>query len=556
MLARLSLLTVFLVTIAVMTGVIYFFYGEWAEIDRRDKVLTELDAVAAEEGPCAALELLRRVDGPRSYNLERAIEARTPDYAREILASRDRKSIAVFLAADQEGKVDRTLCEEIRLTQSLGERHPVIALLRFTRENVDPCDEADEIASVLRGLNSHRPNLLSTLMQNPARMSCFEPDVAQRVASFTIDWLQEEPTGLDGGDPLQAAAFLGDYAPVRAAQLGCTLEASGQSSKVGNAIGCSSDMRERVLLRYRYVGPPSDSVASDVLMLGRYGNRCRVRPVSEASLLNVNCELLELVTDVRIAVRVENITYGLVRADMIAGVADYDGRAKRVSKAGAEPALGSWFAYNLDGAPLGTTQVVSLEELADRYQEELPSSPIRDYCRSLGAKYCYDVDWTKTVKAIEGEPTIYLSRPLAIFLEPMNLPLDAEAMMIREVFGNDADDDAIYRLFRLGKTGTLALQGTPSSVEVRWRRGDAEPWQRESLGAGESGSSGRLPPSARLLAAMDLEQDGTPELLVQRVFRSMEGGKIRDVSDEIVLMVLQRNSSRFQVLNRLTVHEF
>ncbi|MEM6531247.1 MAG: hypothetical protein AAF654_01420 [Myxococcota bacterium] len=556
MLARLSLLTVFVLTLAVMAGVFLFYYGEWAEIDRRDKVLTELDRVAEEDGPCAALEYLRQVDGPRSYNLERAIDARKPDYAREILASRDRKSIAVLLGADDEGTVDRTLCEEIRLTQSLGERHPVVALLRFTRENVDPCEEADEIAAVLRGLSSHRPNLLRALMADPARMSCFEPDIAQRVASFTVDWLQEDPSGLDDGDHLEAAAFLNDHAPVRAAQFGCTLEATRASSKVGAAIGCSSDMRERVLLRYRYVGPETDSVSGDVLMLGRRGNRCQVRPVDTVKVLSVNCDLVELVTDVRIAVRVENIAYGLVRADMIAGVADYDGRAKRVSKAGVEPALGSWFAYDLDGAPLGTTQVVSLEELADRLKEDIPSSPIRDFCRSLGAKYCYDVDWTKTVKAIDGEPSIYLSRPLSIFLEPMNLPLDAEALMIREVFGREPDGASIYRLFRLGETGTLALEGSASAVEIRWRRSESSPWQRESLGAGEAGSNGRLPPSARLLAAMDLEQDGTPELLVQRVFRVMESGKVRDSSDEIVLMVLAQESSQFQVLNRLTVHEF
>ncbi|MEM6732468.1 MAG: hypothetical protein AAF658_12995, partial [Myxococcota bacterium] len=555
------LFTVFLMSVAVMAGVIAYFYGEWEEIELRDQVLTTLDTRATEEGPCAALEHLRGVEGPFSYQLRTAIDARRPSYAREVLASRNRKSISVYLDADEEGLIDRTLCEEIRLTASLGEPHPVMALLRFTREEFDPCDEADAISDVLRGLNTHRPNLLAALMEEPRRMNCFEPDVAQRVASFTVDWLMEEPTGLDDGPVQEASAFLNQRAPVRAAQLGCALDAKGTASKIGNVLGCSQDMRERVLLRYRHTRPlptangeaPGPSGA-DVLMIGRNGSRCDVRPVDEPPrILTVTCDDLELVTDVRVAVRIENLEYGLVRADMIAGVADYDGRAKRVTRAGTEPELGSWFAYDLDGGPLGTTQVVSLAELADRFKEELPSAPIRSYCRSIGAKYCYDVDWTKTVKKIDGEPTIFLSRPLDIFLERLVVPLDVEAAVIVQAFGAKAENNTIYRLFRLGENGTLALQAKGASVELRWRRSEDAPWQRESIGEGEGGG---LPPAARLLAAMDLEQDGTPELLVQRVYRALDGGRVKDTSDEIVLMVLEPTSSNFQVLNRLTVHEY
>ncbi len=561
MLARLSLLTVFLLTVAVMVGVFYFFWGEWDEIERRDEIVSELDVMAEDEGPCAALEYLRGLEGPRSYNLEIAIDARRPDYAREILASRNRKSISVFLDANDEGLIDRTLCEDIALSASLGESHPVMALLRFTREQFDPCEEADEISSVLRALSTHRPNLLKALMQDPGRMSCFEPDVAQRVAAFTVDWLEEEPTGLDDGPALAAAAFLQRHAPVRAAQLGCRLSALQLESKVGNSLGCSEDMRDRVLLRYRY-GPPLPGAegaeagppGSEVLMLGRNGGRCDVLPASgDSRVLTVPCEGLELISDVRVAVRIENVEYGRARAVMIAGVADYDGRDKRVNRAGSEPELGSWFAYDLDATPLGTTQVVSLEELADRYHEEIPSAPIRAYCRSLGAKYCYDVDWTKTVKSIDGEPTIFLSRPLDIFLERLTVPLDVEAALIERAFGHSPENGAIYRLFRLGEDGTLALEAHGASVELRWRRAEDEPWQRESIGAGEGGG---LPPAARLLAAMDLEQDGTPELLVQRAYRAMENGEVRDTSDEIVMMVLEPQGRNFEVLNRLTIYEF
>ncbi|MEO0811939.1 MAG: hypothetical protein AAFY60_03680, partial [Myxococcota bacterium] len=477
------------------------------------------------------------------------------------LASRNRKSISVFLDADQEGVVDRTLCEDIRLSASLGDTHPIMALLRFTREQFDPCDEADEISSVLRALTTHRPDLLKALMGDPERMSCFEPDVAQRVAAFTADWLEEEPTGLDDGSALQAAAFLNRYAPVRAAQLGCRLDALAQDSKVGTSLGCSEDMRNRVLLRYRYgpALPASDggepgAEGAEVLMLGRDGGRCDVRPVgSESRLITVPCDGLELVTDVRVAVRIEGLEYGRARAVMIAGVADYDGRNKTVNRAGSEPELGSWFAYDLDGAPLGTTQVVSLEDLADRYKEELPSAPIRAFCRSLGAKFCYDVDWTKTVKSIDGQPTIFLSRPLDIFLERMEVPLGVESALIERAFGHGPEDSAIYRLFRLGEDGTLALEAQGASVELRWRRAEDQPWERESFGSGEGGG---LPPAARLLAAMDLEQDGTPELLVQKVYRTLSQGEVRDTSDEIVLMVLEPESRNFQVLNRLTVHEY
>lgn len=561
MLARLSLLSVFVVSVAVMVGVAYYFLEQLAEVERREEVVKNLDERATNEGPCEALTYVREIGPDISYELERAIEARRPDYAREVLSSRDRTAQNVFLSADAEGLIDRRLCEEVRLSASLGEPHPIMAMLRFSRSDIDPCEEAEQIGPILRGLTTHRKLMLGALLKEPSRLKCFEADVAERVARMAVDWLEDEPTALDRGDVVRTAAFLTDHAPVRAAQLGCRIDATGEVSRLANTLGCSENVRERVLLHYRYThslpgqgDAPALPAGSTMLLIGREGTRCNVRPLEgQARLASVSCADLELVSDVHVAVLVENIAYGRVRADMIAGVATYQGAQKSVSRAGDEPPATSWFAYDLDGDPLGTTQVVSLEELGKRLDENVPAYPIRTYCEKVGAKYCYDVDWTQVLKSVDGGPVLYLSRPLDIFLTRMDVPLDVEAGIVTEAFGHAPVDDAVYRIFELGADGMLAIEALSSAVELRWKGSKDESWRAESFGLGEGGG---VPPSARLLAAMDLQQDGTPELLVQRVYRELAKGQVRDTSDEIVLMVLEPGSTKLQALNRLTVHEY
>jgi hypothetical protein len=375
MLARLSLLTVFLVSVSVMVAVAYYFLEQLGEVERREEIVSELDSLATSEGPCAALAFIRSVEGQRSFELERAIEARRPDYAREVLASRDRTAQRVFLAADAEGILDRTLCEEVRLSASIGESHPVMALLRFSRADVDPCEESEQIDGIRRGLTTHRSLILQALMQDPSRLECFEADVTERVARMVIDWVEEEPTALDDGDVVRTAAFVSDHAPVRSAQLGCRIDASGEVSRLGNTLGCSEAVRRQILLRYRYAralpgqaGAPPLSAGSEMLMIGREGNRCTARPVEgPARLVPVSCDDLELISDVHVAVLVENINYGRVHADMIAGVATYEGAEKRVSKAGREAPATSWFAYDLDGDPVGTTQITATTSIGPRF---------------------------------------------------------------------------------------------------------------------------------------------------------------------------------------------
>jgi hypothetical protein len=135
----------------------------------------------------------------------------------------------------------------------------------------------------------------------------------------------------------------------------------------------------------------------------------------------------------------------------------------------------------------------------------------------------------------------------------MDIPLEVEAQLVKQAFGHDPVEDAVYRLFELGEAGVLAIEAKNAAVELRWRSKDSEPWSSESFGPGEGGG---VPPAARLLAAMDLQQDGQPEVLVQRIYRTLESGAVKDTSDEIVLLVLEPGSAKLQPLNRLTVHEY
>ncbi|MEO0459488.1 MAG: hypothetical protein AAF219_01505 [Myxococcota bacterium] len=561
MIARLSLLAAFGLFTAVSIAVGGYFYSAWHEVDRRSRIVEHVEHTHAERGACAALEVIGQIEGAVSISLQAAIDGRRPDYARAILANPDSRELSVFLEADQEGLIDRGLCEEMRLAAEVGETHPVLAMLLFTRERFDPCDEADSIEAVLDGLSTHRSRVLRALFEEPVRLTCFEPSLSERVAIMTLNWLNETPKGLDETDVIEVASFLQRYAPQESAELGCRFDALRTVSRLGKTIGCGADMRGRVLERYRYASSLSKAAGSkrersaELVLVGRDGGRCQVAPLEdvEAGLTTVACNALESVSDVQLAVLIENLRYGRVRADLIAGVLSYDGTVRKLKRSRREPALGSWFAYDLQGHLLGATQVVELDELAERHGERVPRFPLRSFCRREKAKHCYDVDWTKTVAPVEGEPTIFASRPLNVILDPLELPSEAESLLLRDSPLLAEDEETRYRFFRIGREGVLVVASAPGLLRVCWRESDDSIWDQATI---RESRKQILAPISRLLAAMDIERDGRPELLLQTAHRALKAGQLRTISDEIVLLTPVSAQNRYEVLTRLTVHEY
>jgi hypothetical protein len=199
------------------------------------------------------------------------------------------------------------------------------------------------------------------------------------------------------------------------------------------------------------------------------------------------------------------------------------------------------------------SEVVTLDDLAQRFGEELPPNPLRAFCRQNGAKYCYDVDWAQVVTKLDGEPVVFLSRPLGVFVAQLDAPLDVHEQLFREAFGRPAIEGATTRVYTMGHGGYLIVEGRPAAVEVRWRLRPEDPWKAQGFGTPEGGHS---PPSARLLAVLDLEADGKPEILVQRANRAVQDGEVKDVSDEIVFMRLDQTAAKFNSVNQLTVREY
>ena len=553
--SRVSLSLIILFTLAVVGGVTYYFVREFRAATQREEILSDLQVIAREEGACAALAKIRAIDEVLDDNMQDALVSQRSRYVTEIVGTDDTKARAAFIAGDAEHLIDRALCEQIRLVRELGEMHPVLALLRLTRAQGDVCDASFAIGDVLAGLSSHRTTMLKALLEDPTRLKCLPPNAMQQIANMAIGWVREEPRALDDLDVLRVAGFLSTWTPVATAQLGCTLEAKGAESRLGNAIGCTSDHKNRVLVRYRYKQPlPGIEANSDVFLLGTRDDRCEVRPVAEPPrMFTVACADLTLASDVDVAVLMEPIVYGLVRADLIAGMAHYVGSSDSIQPAKTEPKLGSWFAYNRTGDAVGMTEVVTLNDLAERFGENLPSNPLRAFCRQGGARYCYDVDWAQVVSKLDGEPVIFLSRPLGVFVPHTNVQDDVQAQIFEEAFKRPLAAGAALRVYSLGKGGYLVAEVRPAAIEMRWRLKAEDPWSAQGFGTPEGGQT---PPSARLLAVMDLQHDGKPELIVQRALRAKQNGEVHDVSDEIVLLGLDGKTSKFQSINQLTVREY
>ncbi len=553
---------VMLASLAVLAGVGLYFARELYDLRAREKLVRDLEEVAKNEGPCAGLERARRIQKEsalaQDIDVGRMVAAKRRELAGLVTGSEDGRARKALLDADREGLVDRTLCEQIKLTRELGDSHPVLELLRYTREGGEPCEDVQALDRVLSGLTSHKNAMVRALLEEIPRLQCLPPFLSAKIANLAFDQLAEAPQSLDDLDVLRLANFLNTWGPVRAAQFSCLLEARAEPSRLATTIGCTPYQKDHVLPRYRLqktVAPHGASLApsGEAWLLREDGERCTVRPQTEpARALMVPCADLTFLSDVHVAVLVEAVKYGLARASLIAGVAAFDGAANRVGPSAQAPELAAWYAYDRGGAPLGIAYKVRLADLGEQLGEEVPESPLRTFCRQAGARFCYDVDWADLVSHLDGEPMVFLSRPMHVFLPRPPLSPEAEVVVLNEAFGRPAVADVQRQLYAIGDQGYLAVAVERGGVEVRWRVAPG-PWRGQVFGAGEGGAA---PPSARLIAAFDLRADERPELVVQRVERTLDGGVLKDSLDTIQLMELDASAQRFRSVSRLTVHEY
>jgi len=559
MLSRfLSRLTI-LASIAVLAGASYFFIDTYRELRDREQLVRSLAQLAADEGPCAALLAARHVADSEDAQLHFAIRGLRAQFAAQIVGAADAHAARALLSADREGLIDYDLCEQIRLSRSLDEMHPVLALLRYTREGGSPCDDEAKLPGVLDGLGSHRPVMLHALMRDVPKLRCLSPALREKIAALVVDMGAESPRSLDDLDVLRVAAFLSEAAPLAAAQLGCLLEARGDVSRLANALDCPPDAKRRVLVRYQVrqavpgtAGAPALAEGSLVLLLREREERCVVMPATGASVAYVlPCDRLRLASDILVGVCIDAVSYGDTGADLLAGLGTYVAAESRVVAATRDPATRSWFGYGREGQFLGPVHVTDLDAVAVAAGEAPPQRPLRAQCERSGAKYCYDVDWLHTVSRLEQEPVLFLSQPAPVFLRPESDAARA-LTLFAEGFGRPAAAGASWHSYALAQGGALASEAQRDSIEVRWRLRPAGPWRVQSFGHLEGGAA---PPSARLLALLDMQRDGRPELVVQRVLRTLVKGEARDSSDEVLLLDLP-DAGAFRVVNRLTIREF
>ncbi len=550
-----------ILSVGVLVGIGLYLAREYRQTQKRAQLADELKQVFDEDGPCVALERMRALPQPFDAEGQNLVEGRRRASAAAVLGSADRAGQSAFLAAEAEGLIDRSLCEQIRLAYDLGELHPLMELLRYTREAGDPCEQPEALEKVLAGLSTHKREMLHALMKQVTRLQCLPPFVSGRISEQVLTLGNEIPNAFDDLEVLRVAKFLNSWAPVEAAQFACRAEAERQPSALAAAIGCTGYSKRQVLPRYRLnVAVAADGLApaipaqSEVLLLQNEGERCLVlADVEPPRTFQVGCRDMVPLSDVEVAVLIEKVSYGLVRASLISGLASYVPQRGTLEPSRKEPDLKSWYGYSRDGEALGLAQLVNMKDLATKLGEDVPKAPLRAFCHQSGARYCYDVDWSQVVDYLEGDAVVFLSRPTPVLLTEGAAGTEQAALWQRETLGEVLAPNAVVKSFALRQGGALLAVVTPGSLELRFRQTPTGPWQSQTMGLGEGGS---FPPIVRLLAVLDLQSDGKPELIVQRVKRGLASGVAKDLSDEIVLLSLDASGRRFSPLNALTVHEY
>ena len=557
MLSRILSRLLIVACIGVFVGVAYYFYDEYGAINLRERVVREAIDTSHLEGPCAGLASLARI-GPAGVDLENTLSGLRNRLVSEVVGGEDLRGRRVLAQADREGIIDRSLCEQIRLSHQVGEVHPVLAFLRYTRDGGNPCEEEPRLAEVLDGLGSHRGIMLRALMGDVRELGCFSPALAEKVAVMVANAAAESPFLLDGLDEARIAAFLTQWAPVETAQLGCEAMARGGPSKLAKAVGCSAEARRRVLVHYQAADVPglagSPAADRDVVLLRQTGPFCEVMPAAGGALRTVACRSLRLASDLVLAVRIEALSYGRAEADLVAGLATYVGATGELKDDPQEPELHSWFGYNRDGELIGAAHRVELGAVAALLGEAVPDDPLRSFCKRSGAKYCYDVDWAHVVSRLRGAPLLFLSRPAAVFLAPVSLTPEETAARFHQAFGRDPAREAYWRVYGLGGGGAeLALESTADDVSLRWRTAATAAWRTQAFGRSEGGAN---PASASFIAALDIQKDGHPALIIHRTAHAAGSKTPSGPTDELLLVSLPAGHDKFSVLNRLTIHEY
>lgn len=540
-------------SVAILAAVAHFFIHELALNHARQNLVVELRTIDDARGPCAGLSYLRTRPPGRDPEIEHITKFWRQAFAQEILGERDLRGQSALLGADHDGLIDKTSCLQFQLTHELGEDHPILGFLRFSREAGDPCQEAESLLPIFSALSSHRNQMLTALMQDADRMHCVPAPIAAKIAAMVATTAAAQPDYFDQLDTLRIASFLDRWAPEQAARLACRAEVTGQSSELAKAVGCTPDALSRVLTHFRVPGPVPPA-GTEVVLLAQDGEQCNVRPLGQPpQMFALPCASLVLASDVSLAVLLEPIAFGTAKADLIAGIATFSGTHQRLTPSAVEPTSGSWFAYDRHGQPAGVTHLVDLRTLGAELGEEVPENPLRANCRRTGARFCYDVDWVEMVEAMKGEAEVYLSRPMPVFLTevpPDHANQPPKAFV--DAFGRPPQPGSIARVYSLGQDRWLVIEARPEGLEARWRLNNG-PWRHQEFGAGEKGQAA---PAARLIATLDVSQDHRPDLLVQRVERQNIRNTPTDVRDEIVLLRLDKAGQRFVPFNRLTVREY
>ncbi|MBN1959862.1 MAG: hypothetical protein JW841_02850 [Deltaproteobacteria bacterium] len=551
------LLVVF--SIAGLAGVVYFFIDEFRSLRYREQIVKQTIDIAQKNGPCEALASLRKL-GSDDAGVQDTINGLRRRLVTDVTGEEDPKARNALVSAEREGIVDSALCEQLRLSHQVGEVHPVLSFLRYTREGSSPCDEETRLSEVLDGLGSHRPIMLRALMRDVQQLGCLSSELKEKIAIMVANIATETPLVFDGLDEPRIATFLNESAPLAAAQLGCKAQARGGASKLAKAIGCSDSARRDVLVHYLVAKDKKQqaSTANDVdevVLLYQTGPFCEVMAASGGALRTVACRNLTLASDLVIAVAMEKLSYGHAQADLIAGVVNYNGKNATIEFKVPEPEIQSWSAYNIDGESLGTARRVDLAALAALRGESMPDDPLRSYCKKTGAKYCYDVDWAHVVSRTHGVPVIFLSRPTSVFLKTADLTSREAENNFRQIFGRVPQKDSYWRIYILADGSQLLIEASETNVAARWRVNKTAPWQKQDIGHAEGGTN---PPTANLLAVLDIQQNGIPSLVLRRSAheKTEKNDNEQNQNEELLLMQLDQGQNKFVIKNHLTIHEY
>ncbi|MCK5688045.1 hypothetical protein KAI87_02185 [Myxococcota bacterium] len=518
---------------------------------------------AAEEGDlCAAFtdpSLLSAFEG----SLEEKARASklAIKLASEIVGVEVPEQTQILYDALKRHLIDRTLCEEIRLASGAGELHPLIGVLEYAYGAVKPCEKPQNLSLLLRALSSHRGYMIHSLFLNMDLLQCLPPGVSLSLSRFALEEVHKDPLLFDDLDMARVAGFLTSRTPVDAAGFACEMEASKTPSKLAEMMGCSDTDKSEILTRYRYEREAGSEVEADfipesriLVLLSRDGEMCKTRSVKGPSqILKLRCSDLHLLSNLEIAFHIDEMKYGAHRLSLATGLALVHGESQRLSPSRRKPSKKIWYGYSQEGALLGLSEISHPgEEKTTERSRAGQKSVMRSFCEKSGARYCFDVDWAESLTSLSATPSIYTSRPVNIFYEPI-LESDLLELWANEVFGIQKTKNAELWGFQLENHGSVLGATQEGRFQIAWRASPSEKWQKQSFG-GESGKGQLI--KARMVVVLNLKIGMGPTLVVQRDVGKKKRSGVVPLFDDVLIMTLNPEWTRFSEKNRLTLHEF